>query len=132
MDFLDVNLYSRQISTYGIETMHRLLNMNILIYGLRGLGLEISKNIILAGVKILSIFDDNKCNINDLSSNFYINEDDIPNKRRDEACIKKLSELNPYVVINKINTSNDFKNEIINYDVIIITEIIEKEILFEY
>ena len=132
MDFLDVNLYSRQISTYGLETMQKLLNMNILIYGLRGLGLEISKNIILAGVKKVSIFDDNKCNINDLSSNFYINEDDIPNKRRDEACIEKLSELNPYVVINKINTSNDFKNEIKNYDVIIITEIIEKEILFEY
>ena len=132
MDGINVNLYSRQLSTYGLETMHKLLNMNILIYGLRGLGLEIAKNIILAGVKKLTIFDDNKCNINDLSSNFYINEDDIPNKRRDEACIKKLSELNPYVIINKINTSNDFKNEIKNYDVIIITEIIEKEILFEY
>ena len=129
---INVNLYSRQISTYGLETMYKLINMNILIYGLRGLGLEISKNIILSGVKKLSIFDENKCNINDLSSNFYINEDDIPNKRRDEACLKKLSELNPYVTINKIETSKDFKNEIKNYDVIIITEIIEKEILFEY
>lgn len=46
MNKYDTNLYSRQIGTYGIDTMKKILNMKILILGLRGLGIEIAKNII--------------------------------------------------------------------------------------
>jgi ubiquitin-activating enzyme E1 len=45
------NLYSRQIFTYGIDTMDKIINLKILIIGLRGLGIEIAKNIILTGPK---------------------------------------------------------------------------------
>ena len=77
MKKLDENLYSRQIFTYGIDTMDKIINLKILIIGLRGLGIEIAKNIILAGPKEVSISDKNICQINDLGSNFYINEKDI-------------------------------------------------------
>jgi ubiquitin-activating enzyme E1 len=43
------NLYSRQIGTYGAETMGKLIKMKVLVQGLRGLGVEVSKNLILAG-----------------------------------------------------------------------------------
>jgi ubiquitin-activating enzyme E1 len=33
---IDTNLYSRQIGTFGMETMGKLVQMNVLIYGLRG------------------------------------------------------------------------------------------------
>ena len=45
---IDENLYSRQIFTYGKETMDKIVNMRILIIGLKGLGIEIAKNIILS------------------------------------------------------------------------------------
>ena len=48
---IDENLYSRQIFTYGKETMDKIVNLKILIIGLRGLGIETAKNIILAGPK---------------------------------------------------------------------------------
>ena len=38
---IDKNLYSRQIGTFGMETMGKLIKLDILIYGLRGLGVEI-------------------------------------------------------------------------------------------
>ena len=86
-------LYSRQIAAYGSDAMNKISQLKILIVGMRGLGIEISKNIILAGVKKVDIYDNNKIIINDLSSNFYLEEQDI-GQRRDEISLKKLKELN--------------------------------------
>ena len=33
---IDKNLYSRQIGTFGLETMGKLIQMKVLIYGQRG------------------------------------------------------------------------------------------------
>jgi ubiquitin-activating enzyme E1 len=33
---IDTNLYSRQIGTFGMETMGKLIQMKVLIHGLRG------------------------------------------------------------------------------------------------
>ena len=97
MDKINTDLYSRQIFTYGMDTMEKITNLKILIVGLRGLGVEIAKNLILTGPKEVSLYDRNICKINDLGSNFYINENDINKKTREEACHKKLCSLNPYV-----------------------------------
>jgi ubiquitin-activating enzyme E1 len=59
MNKLDTNFYSRQIKTFGIETMVKLQNLRILIIGMRGLGVEIAKNIVLSGVKEVKILDKN-------------------------------------------------------------------------
>ena len=128
MNNIDANLYSRQIKTYGIETMAKLQNLRILIYGLRGLGIEIAKNIILSGVKEVKIFDANICEINDLGSNFFLSEKNIGQKR-DEACLQKLRDLNSYAKVElfKGNLIGDF----LNFDVIIITEIMNEDFLFQ-
>lgn len=131
----DTNLYSRQLGVYGLETMKDIIKLNILIFGLRGLGVETSKNIILAGPKKLTIFDPNICTISDLSSNFYLTEEDVKNNmRRDEACINKLSMLNPFVSIevmkdDNLNThlENSIQNKDSKYDVVIISEFISEE-----
>jgi len=54
---IDTNLYSRQIGTFGMETMGKLIKMNVLIVGCRGLGVETAKNLILAGPASVSIYD---------------------------------------------------------------------------
>ena len=129
MEKINTDLYSRQIFTYGLDTMEKITNLKIIIIGLRGLGIEISKNLILTGPKEVCIYDKNICKINDLGSNFYINEDDVNKKTREEACYKKLSSLNPYV---KVTTYKDnIKNHINEYNLIIITEIMKIDELYE-
>ena len=66
------NLYSRSIITYGPEIQEKIMELKFLIIGLRGLGAEITKNIILAGPEEVFISDKNICKINDLSSNCFI------------------------------------------------------------
>ena len=124
---IDTNLYSRQIGTIGMETMKKLIQLKVLIIGLRGLGVEIAKNIILAGPNKVSIFDPEIININNLGANFYLtNEDFKIKKRRDEACIKKLSELNTYVKCD-IMEGFDILLKIKEYNVLVITEITDKK-----
>lgn len=130
MKNINFDLYSRQIYTYGEDTMKQILNLKVLIYGLRGLGVESAKNLILSGIKEISLYDNNICNINDLGSNFYIEEADISKNRRDEACLKKLSNLNPYVEVTIIR-EEDILKAILNYNCIIITEIMKTEDLFK-
>lgn len=52
----------------GHEAMRRLQTAEVLICGAKGLGVEVSKNIILSGVKSVTIQDTGNCEIKDLSS----------------------------------------------------------------
>ena len=101
---VDTNLYSRQIGTFGMETMGKLIKMNVVIVGLRGLGVEVAKNVILAGPKSVLLFDDEITKVNDLGANFYTEEKHVGNTTRAEACLGKLQELNPYVKVNVIKS----------------------------
>ena len=38
---IDEDLHSRQLAVYGRETMRRLLGANVLVSGLKGLGVEV-------------------------------------------------------------------------------------------
>ena len=131
MDKIDTKLYSRQISTYGMDTMLKINHIKVIIIGLRGLGVEISKNIILTGVNEISIFDDNICAISDISSNFYISQKDVNEKRRDDACIESLRDLNREININKFESFEILKKNIKNYDILVITELYDIKIVNE-
>jgi len=52
----------------GREAMHQLQSAHVLISGMRGLGVEIAKNIILGGVKSVIIHDCGQVDYADLSS----------------------------------------------------------------
>ena len=108
---VDDDLYSRSIFTYGIETIQRISTLKVFIYGLRGLGIEIAKNIILNGCEEISVYDPTIVKINDLGSNFYLNENDVGKKRRDEASIEKLSELNQNIKVNFLDINIENKKE---------------------
>ncbi|KAH8233186.1 hypothetical protein KR026_005182 [Drosophila bipectinata] len=93
---IDESLYSRQLYVLGHDAMRRMANSDILLSGLGGLGLEIAKNVILGGVKSITLHDTATCGRNDLSSQFYLTEADI-GKNRAEASCAQLAELNSYV-----------------------------------
>ena len=96
---IDESLYSRQLYVLGHEAMRRIQASNILICGMGGLGIETSKNIILAGVKSLTIHDKVQVSFHDLSSQFYLKESDI-GANRAKCSLKSLSELNTYVPVD--------------------------------
>lgn len=117
---IDESLYSRQLYVLGKEAMLKMASSNVLIIGLKGLGLEIAKNVALAGVKSLSIYDPNPVVLQDLSSQFFLTVDDI-GKNRDVATLSKLAELNQYVPINVID---DLTPEVVKtFSVVVATDL---------
>lgn len=73
--------------------------MKVVIIGCRGLGVEIAKNLILAGPKEVHIYDPDTVKVQDLGANFYTEEAHVGKVSRAEACKGKLAELNPYVQV---------------------------------
>ncbi|THH32904.1 hypothetical protein EUX98_g1245 [Antrodiella citrinella] len=98
---IDEGLYSRQLYVLGHEAMKRMAASNVLIVGLKGLGVEIAKNIILAGVKSVTVFDPEPVEIADLSTQFFLRQEDI-GKSRADAGVPRLAELNAYVPVRNL------------------------------
>ncbi|XP_020936576.1 ubiquitin-like modifier-activating enzyme 1 [Sus scrofa] len=96
---IDEGLYSRQLYVLGHEAMKYLQTSSVLVSGLRGLGVEIAKNIILGGVKAVTLHDQGTAQWADLSSQFYLREEDI-GKNRAEVSQPRLAELNSYVPVS--------------------------------
>ena len=72
----------------------------VLISGLRGLGVETAKNLILAGPKVVVLHDDGIVETRDLGANFYLTEEHVVKVSRADACAARLMELNPYVNVS--------------------------------
>ena len=119
---VDTNLYVLQTGNFGMEAMRQLINMNVLIVGLRGLGVETAKNLILAGPKSVTLYDPTPVTWGDLSSNFYCREDHVGKTSRADASFQKLQELNPYVQL-KVVSSLTLEDHA-NYHVVAYTEIL--------
>jgi ubiquitin-activating enzyme E1 len=58
-----------------------------------------AKNVILAGVKALTIHDSRATSLEDLAAQFYLTEEDVGTNRA-EACKDKLQELNGAVAVS--------------------------------
>lgn len=100
-DDIDEGLYSRQLYVLGHDAMRAMAKSAVLVIGCDGLGVEIAKNIILAGVKSVAVYDPAPPVMADLSSNFYLSEEDVANKTpKANACIDQLMSLNPYVSVS--------------------------------
>lgn len=122
---IDESLYSRQLYVLGVDAMLKMQNSDVLISGLGGLGVEVAKNLILGGVKSVTLHDKSCCTIRDLSSQFYLNKSSI-GRNRAECCVKQLSELNGYVTTSVYTgeLSNDFLSK---FKVVVLTETNDKD-----
>lgn len=109
--------------------MRRLFGANVLISSLQGLGVEVAKNVILAGVKSVTLHDQSNVEMWDLSGNFYLTEDDI-GKNRAVACCNKLQELNAAVTVSTL-TSEITEEDLSSFQVVVFTDItLEKAIQY--
>ncbi|KAG2151964.1 hypothetical protein BD769DRAFT_12898 [Suillus cothurnatus] len=98
---IDEGLYSRQLYVLGHEAMKKMAASNVLIIGLQGLGAEIAKNVCLAGVKSVTLYDPEPVTIQDLSSQYFLREEDI-GKPRAASTLPRLAELNAYVPVRNL------------------------------
>jgi ubiquitin-activating enzyme E1 len=87
----------------GREAQKRMASSDVLISGLNGLGVEVAKNVILAGVKSVTLHDSTPTAWCDLAAQFYLTESDL-GKPRAAACVSKLAELNRYVKVRCLTT----------------------------
>nr|KAF6389340.1 ubiquitin like modifier activating enzyme 6 [Myotis myotis] len=124
---IDDALYSRQRYVLGDTAMQKMAKSHIFLSGMGGLGLEIAKNLVLAGIKALTIHDVKKCQAWDLGTNFFLCEDDVVNMRnRAEAVLQHIAELNPYVHVTSsslpLNEATDL-SFLDKYQCVVLTEV---------
>jgi ubiquitin-activating enzyme E1 len=120
---IDESLYSRQLYVLGHEAMKRMGSSNVLVVGLRGLGVEIAKNIALAGVKSLTLFDPKPAALQDLSSQFFLHPEDV-GKPRADVTAPRVSELNLYTPVG-VHPSKDLTSDLSQlkqYQVVVLTD----------
>ncbi|XP_062456882.1 LOW QUALITY PROTEIN: ubiquitin-like modifier-activating enzyme 1, partial [Rhea pennata] len=116
---IDEGLYSRQLYVLGHEAMKRMQTSNVLVSGLRGLGVEIAKNLVLGGVKSVTLHDPQPAAWADLSSQFYLREEDV-GRGRAEATLPRLAELNSYVAVS--STEEPLSEELLApFQVVVLT-----------
>ncbi|KAJ1367698.1 E1 ubiquitin-activating protein aos1 [Parelaphostrongylus tenuis] len=71
----ETEVYDRQIRLWGLEAQKKLHVASALVCGLCGVGAEITKNLMLCGLRSLTLMDDKLVSRSDLDSNFLLNED---------------------------------------------------------
>ena len=78
--------------------------------------LPVAKNLILAGVKSVTLHDEGTVELWDLSSNFIFSENDV-GKNRAVASVQKLQELNNAVVVQYL-TKKLTKEQLFDFQVL--------------
>ncbi|KAJ7303865.1 hypothetical protein JRQ81_011373 [Phrynocephalus forsythii] len=96
--------YDRQIRLWGLEAQKRLRASRVLLVGMKGLGAEVAKNLILAGVKALTMLDHHQVLPEDTQAQFLIPAGSL-GKNRAEASLERTRDLNPMVDV-KVDSEN--------------------------
>ncbi|NXW96585.1 SAE1 enzyme, partial [Larus smithsonianus] len=104
--------YDRQIRLWGLEAQKRLRASRVLLVGMKGLGAEVAKNLILAGVKGLTMLDHQQVSREDTRAQFLIPGGSL-GRNRAEASLERAQNLNPMVDVkadpeNVENKSEEF------------------------
>lgn len=124
---IDEGLYSRQLYVLGHEAMRRMATTDVLICGLGGLGVEIAKDIILGGVRSVTLHSNKQCTLQDLSSQFFLDENDLGKNLADASC-QKLAELNMNVQVRTHTAALLDEQFLSKFHVIVLTDSIYEEI----
>jgi len=119
----DLSRWTRQIvlPEIGIEGQKKLLNCQVSIIGMGGLGCPVAQSLVMAGIGKLKLIDDDFVSISNLHRQPLYSFQDV-NKKKILAAKSKLKALNPEVTIETDDVFFDDKNGeelLLNTDVII-------------
>ncbi|XP_056139739.1 SUMO-activating enzyme subunit 1 isoform X2 [Lampris incognitus] len=90
--------YDRQIRLWGLDAQKRLRGSRVLLVGLGGLGAEVAKNLILAGVKGVTLLDHEQVTVNSCRAQFLVPVT-AQGKNRAQASLERAQYLNPMVEV---------------------------------
>ncbi|CAD8132455.1 unnamed protein product [Paramecium octaurelia] len=122
--------YSRQAAALGWDIQGKLEQLNCFIYGLRGLGLEIAKNLILMGLKRVVIYDKTVLSSSDLGTNFYAKTDQVDKVTREKAVIQSLKDLNENVIVDIYDGIINGQN-LIEFSIVVMTDTWDQDLIYE-
>ncbi|KAM6959071.1 SUMO-activating enzyme subunit 1 [Aplochiton taeniatus] len=102
--------YDRQIRLWGLDAQKRLRGSRVLLVGLGGLGAEVAKNLILAGVKGLTLLDHEKVTEESCRAQFLVPVA-AQGQNRAQASLERAQYLNPMVEVradtDRVDTKSD-------------------------
>uniref|UniRef100_A0A1I7XMU0 SUMO-activating enzyme subunit 1 n=1 Tax=Heterorhabditis bacteriophora TaxID=37862 RepID=A0A1I7XMU0_HETBA len=107
---LEIQTSSNRLDTLCESSPVPLRASSVLIYGLSGLGAEVTKNLMLCGLKAVVLMDERNVDTNDQLSNFLLAEDSL-GKNRAVQSSQKAQALNPMVSFLVEECSIEDKNE---------------------
>ncbi len=94
----EAELYDRQIRLWGLDAQKRLRAAKVLVAGVRGLTVEVAKNLVLAGVSALTLLDHRPLSEADARVNFLAPRERV-GRNRAESSRERLQALNPMVTV---------------------------------
>jgi ubiquitin-like 1-activating enzyme E1 A len=124
-DSLDeIALYDRQIRLWGVQAQEKIRNADILLISIKALANEIAKNLVLAGIKSITIIDHSTVEPTDLGAQFFVSESDI-GANRAEAAAPHIRKLNPRVkvIVDAENIAAKKPSYFSQFDVVIATDL---------
>lgn len=101
MQDLDEALYSRQLYVLGHAAMLRMRNTDVLVVGGGSLSFEICKNIVLAGVRSLAVFEDENSTRKEHKVAMFANVAELAalNSNVQVSSIHSLSDISRFAVV---------------------------------
>ncbi len=107
----DFSRWSRQtvLPEIGIEGQKKLLNSNVAIVGMGGLGCPAAQSLLTAGIGQIHLIDGDTVSLSNLHRQPLYNPNDVDQKKVDVAK-ERLTVLNPETEIQKIDTFLDETN----------------------
>jgi ubiquitin-like 1-activating enzyme E1 A len=120
----EIALYDRQIRLWGVQAQEKIRSASILLITLSALSNEIAKNLVLAGIKSITIVDHALVTEADLGAQFFISQSDI-GLNRAEAAAPQIRKLNPrvQVVVDTQDIRNKGPDYFGGFDVVIATDL---------
>jgi len=118
----EAELYDRQIRLWGLDAQKRLRSSKVLVIGMGGLGCEVAKNLVLAGINSLTMLDNNNLTVEDATSQFLAPRDQVGNNRA-QASLQRLQQLNPMVEVTADTAKSEDKDAdfLHKFDVVVAT-----------
>ncbi|XP_004451912.1 ubiquitin-like modifier-activating enzyme 7 [Dasypus novemcinctus] len=116
---LDEELYSRQLYVLGPAAMQRFQGAKVLLSGLRGLGAEVAKNLVLMGVGSLTLHDPQPTCWADLAAQFFLSERDL-GRSRAEASQEHVARLNGAVQV-RVHPGAVTEDLLLDFQVVVLT-----------
>jgi molybdopterin/thiamine biosynthesis adenylyltransferase len=99
----------RQKAAFGGDTLARIKDLNVLVIGCAGVGIETAKNCILSNVGAVVLYDPTIVTVADCGTNFYLHPEEHcqggDGITRAEASLPHLQSLNPYCKVGLLDTA---------------------------